>query len=176
MAKKDATSTQTTTPDAGTQQWQRYVRGLLTNLGNQTLGAGGIGLPDYDKQLGQLHENFGIQRDAASAAANDLATKAGAYGGDRAAILQSQAMNDVNRAENQAVTNLGITQNNTQWDRIMQALAAMQGGFTGGGSTTQLTQPGGSLAGGLLGLGMTAGGLGLGNALDKAAFDIFGGA
>lgn len=163
MGKKDATSTQTTRPDAATAQWQELLRQIqaaaLGGLGFGGLGgaAGGVTAPNQGNVYGTaqdaLKANFDRQRLLAGRTANDYATQAGAFGGDRAALLRAAGLGDVNRQESEVLANLGITQQNEQWNRIMQLLGL---GTFGGGSTTSMTQPGSGL-GGLLGAGMTVG-------------------
>lgn len=167
---KDATATTTTRPDAQTAQWQdlwrKSIAGSLGGLtGNQALmdyagnSFNGLGLPDPNLLKDQARQNFGMQRDQATMAANDLATKAGAYGGDRSAILQAQMLGDVNRNESQALGGIDYQNQQDQWQRVMQLLGLAGGASQVGGQTTSQQMPSNPF-GTLIGLGATAGGLG----------------
>ena len=133
------------------------------------MGLGGLDQylsPYLDEVIGSARRDiFDPQRDAASLRANDLATKAGAFGGDRSAILQAEMLRDVNR--NEASTLSGLRESGYQNavnqllserarvgglglagaqglfglgqygdQRMQQALQALLAGFPGGGMTT----------------------------------------
>lgn len=166
----DATSTSSVKPDANTQQYQDVMRRFLLGAlgqasGNSALqGEAGqyglnLGLPDSSALKDQMRAEFDRQRTQAGLSANDLATKAGAFGGDRASILQAQLTNDVNRNEASSLAGLDYQSQQDQWNRIMQ-LAGLAGGGASWGGSTQTQQMPSNFFGTLAGLGTTAAGLG----------------
>lgn len=166
----DSTATSSVTPDKKTQNYQdvlrQYMLGLLGSAsGNQALqGQAGqygtnLGLPDPNALKANARAEFDRQRTQAGLSANDLATKAGAFGGDRSAILQSQLVNDVNRNESSTLAGIDYQNQNDQWQRLMQLAGLAGGGASWGGSTTTQQMPSNPF-GTLIGLGTTAAGLG----------------
>jgi hypothetical protein len=138
-----------------------------------------------------VQSDFDRQRADAGAQANDLATKAGAFGGSRSAVLQSLGNRDINQNESQtlaglryggfrdanqyaqqaggALANLGMGSNAQSNAQLQQFLQAQQSGEQGGGyTTTQKTQ--GSLLGTIAGLAGVAGSFipGVGGAVKAA--------
>lgn len=163
---KDATQTSTVRPDAATSQYQDMFRKLGLGaigglIGNDQLKsyAGGLGQGfgafDANGMKSNIRSNFDLQRQNATLSANDLATKAGAFGGNRSAILQSQLTNDVNRNEANALQ--GVDQE--QFQRLMSLMGLAQGGFGTPGSTQSTTMPSNPW-GTALGLGTLATGMG----------------
>lgn len=145
---KDATQTSTVRPDQNTAQWQdlwrKSIAGALGGLtGNSALTsyAGdfgkGFGLPDYSGVRANLMSDFDRQRAQAGMTANDLATKAHAFGGSRSAVLQSNLLNDVNRNETNALTGLDVQANQEQFQRLMQLLGLAGGAAGVGGQVNQ---------------------------------------
>jgi hypothetical protein len=145
------------------------ARQLTSNLGFASrTGLGDIsGYMDPYQQdvIGGVQADFANQRAGALNTAADLATKSGAFGGSRDAILRAQALRDVNQNESGTLANLRYSGFNDaaarlQADRAMaanlglagfqgqgnlgqfmdqrtlQALQAMQGGLLGGSNTT----------------------------------------
>lgn len=167
---KDATVSSTTRPDAQTAQYQdifrRFALGTLGNVtGNQALQsyAGpfgtGLQLPDPEALKASAMANFDRQRQQAGLSAADMATKAGAYGSDRSAILQAELTDAVNRNETQTLAGIDYQNQADQWARLMGLMGlAGQGGSYGGSTTTQSMpwNPIGTLIGGA----SVAGGLG----------------
>lgn len=166
----DATSTSSVKPDAGTQNYQDIMRQFLLGAlgqasGNSALtGQAGqygmnLGLPNADALKASARDEFGRQRTQAGLTAADMATKSGAFGGDRSAILQSQLTNDVNRNEASTLAGIDYQGQQDQWNRIMQLMGLAEGGAGWGGSTNTQTMPSNPF-GTLIGLGTTAAGLG----------------
>jgi hypothetical protein len=84
-------------------------RGAAGNLGfgSQT-GLGNIGdyfNPFEQSVIGGIQSDFGRQRDLAGMSASDQATRAGAFGGSREAVLRANLMGDVNRNEGITLAN-----------------------------------------------------------------------
>lgn len=149
---KDATQTSTTRPDANTSQWIDLWRKNITDA------QGSLANPAYAGVRTNLMGDFDRQRQMATLQGNDLATKAGAFGGSRSAVLNSQLQDSVNRNETSALSNLDLQQNQEQFQRLM-ALLGMQGNAAGvGGQTQSQTMPGNGL-GGLIGGVATLGSL-----------------
>lgn len=166
----NGTATSSVTPDGKTQDYQnvlrQYMLGLLGNAsGNQALeGQAGqygsnLGLPDPNALKTNARAEFDRQRTQAGLSAADMATKAGAFGGDRSAILQSQLVNGVNQNEASTLAGIDYQNQNDQWQRIMQLAGLAGGGASWGGSTTTQQMPSNPFAM-LLGGAATAGGLG----------------
>jgi len=168
---KDATQTSSVKPDASTQQYQdifrKVIAGELGNLtGNDSLkqyagayGAGSLGLPDYAAGRTQLQNDFQRQRGEATLQGNDLATKEGAFGGSRSAVLNSNLQGDVNRNEASTLTNYDMNAKQQQFQMLAQLLGLGGQGFGQAGYTQSQTMPGNPWAG-ILGIGTTAAGLG----------------
>jgi len=87
---------------------QQFLRGQLGDFTQGQLGvAGQQGLtgiegfynPFNQEVIGGMQGDFAQQRAGAQNRAADVATRAGAFGGDRSAILEAQLTNDVNRNE-----------------------------------------------------------------------------
>ncbi|HET7111723.1 MAG TPA: hypothetical protein VFI41_12700 [Gemmatimonadales bacterium] len=163
-------ATTTTSPDGKTQNYQdvlrQYMLGLLGSAsGNQALtGQAGqygtnLGLPDPTALKDQARAEFDRQRTQAGLSAADMATKAGAFGGDRSAILQAQLVNGVNQNEASTLAGIDYQNQNDQWQRLMQ-LANLAGGGAQWGGSTQTQQMPGNPFGTIAGLAATAGGLG----------------
>jgi len=98
-------------PNAATIGAQGAYGGLLSGLTNgMQTGLGGLDqyLNPYMDQVVDAARTgiFDPQRDQARLRASDLATKAGAFGGDRSAILESQMVGDVNRNEASTLASL----------------------------------------------------------------------
>ena len=62
--------------------------------------------PYMNSVIGGVHNTFDRQRGLATAAASDAATKAGAFGGSRSAVLQALGTHDVNQNESNTVAGL----------------------------------------------------------------------
>jgi hypothetical protein len=91
-------------------QYGQTAQGLAGNLdfASQT-GLQGLDQfmnPYMDSVIAGVQSDFDRQRALAQNAAADQATRAGAFGGDREAILRANALNDVNRNETQALSGL----------------------------------------------------------------------
>lgn len=164
------TATSSTAPDSKTQDYQgilrQYMLGLLGDASGNTALQGqagpygsNLGLPDPNALKDNARAEFARQRTQAGLSANDLATKAGAFGGDRSAILQGQLTNDVNRNEASTLAGIDYQNQGDQWSRLMQ-LAGLAGGGASWGGSTQTQQMPSNPFGTLIGLGATAGGLG----------------
>lgn len=155
---KDATQTSTTRPDANTSQWIDLWRKNITDAQS------GLANPAYAGVRTNLMGDFDRQRQMATLQGNDLATKAGAFGGSRSAVLNSQLQDSVNRNETSALSNLDLQQNQEQFQRLM-ALLGMQGNAAGVGGQTSVQQMPGNGIGGLIGGVATLAGGPLGNLL-----------
>ncbi len=152
---KGQTQTQTVSPDDRTQDFINQYRNRLTGLDP---AAGDYG---YDAARKALVSNFDRQRGLAGVNANQQATAAGAFGGDRHAILQAELMGGVNRDETNALASLGMSEADALWSRIMGQLQLMGDASRLGGMKTRNHQSG-NLFGDLLGAGLTIGGMALG--------------
>lgn len=150
---KDATQTTTTRPDANTSQWIDLWRQNI----NQAQS--GLGNPAYAGVRSNMQSDFDRQRQMATLQGNDLATKAGAFGGSRSAVLNAQLQNGVNQNETRALSGLDLQQNQEQFQRLM-ALLGMQGNAAGVGGQTQSMSMPGNPWGTVLGLGSLATGMG----------------
>lgn len=87
--------------------------------------------------------DFDRQRQGATMQANDLATKAGAFGGSRSAVLQANALDNVNRDESSTLANLRNAGYGQSFDRAMQSgqsLANLGMGALNNYSSGQLAQ------------------------------------
>lgn len=146
---KDSTQTSSVRPDASTQQWIDLWRQNITNA------QGGLANPAYAGVRSNLQSDFDRQRQMATMQGNDLATKAGAFGGSRSAVLNSQLQDSVNRNETSALSNLDLQQNQEQFQRLLQLLQLQGAASQVGGQTTTQQMPG-NLFGNLLGLGGVA--------------------
>jgi hypothetical protein len=95
-------------------QLGRQYGGLTENLGLgtgilQDAANGNVSrfMNPYEQQvIGGVQTDFDRQRQMGMNAASDLATKANAFGGSRSAVLQANALNDVNRNESAMLANL----------------------------------------------------------------------
>lgn len=145
---KDATQTTTTRPDQGTQQWidlwRRNITGAMGDLSN----------PAYAGVRSNMQADFDRQRQMATLQGNDLATKAGAFGGSRSAVLNANLQGDVNRAETSALSGLDLQENQERFQRLM-ALLGLSGQAAGVGGQTQTMQMPSNMFGSLLGAGAT---------------------
>jgi hypothetical protein len=126
-------------------------QGLAGNLGfgSQT-GLGNIG--DYYNPFQQdviagVQSDFGRQRDLANMSAADQATRAGAFGGSREAVLRANLMGDVNRNEGITlanVRNLGFENAAGRLmgerERMLQSGIAGLGGMAGVGQAISAEQ------------------------------------
>lgn len=98
--------------------------GMFTSalgFGSQT-GLGGIDAyqdPYQQQVIGGVQADFDRQRLGATNAARAEATRAGAYGGSRASLLQASALGDVNRAETSTLANLRSQGFNQSADRLL---------------------------------------------------------
>lgn len=148
---KDATQTSSTRPDAKTDSWIDLWRKNITGA------QGDLANPAYAGVRSNMQSDFDRQRQMATLQGNDLATKAGAFGGNRSAVLNAGLQGDVNRQETSALSGLDLQQNQEQFQRLM-ALLGLQGQAAGvGGQTQTQTMPGNGLAGlgGLLATGLS---------------------
>lgn len=161
---KNAQATSTTSPDANTSQyqdlWRHAVAGLAGQvLGNQQLQAYGgtssnLGLPNYGAVMDATRANFDRQRGLVGQQVDSYATREGAFGGNRSAIMKAQGLNDINQNESGTLANLGLQQQQDQWQRILGILGmAGQGNYLGGQVNTQ-QMPSNTL-GNILGYGAT---------------------
>jgi hypothetical protein len=149
---------------------------LLANMGLATqTGARGIERfmdPYQSDVIAGIQRDFDRQRGLTMRGAADAATAAGAYGGNRSAILQAIGMRDVGQQESDvlaqyrsggytdalnrlltersSLANMGLAGMQglqgvgaQDWMQQMQALQMMQGGIGGGGYTTTSTEEGG---------------------------------
>lgn len=158
---KDSTQTSTVRPDASTQQWIDLWRQNITGAQGQ------LANPAYAGVRQNMMGDFDRQRAMATMQGNDLATKAGAFGGSRSAVLNSQLQDSVNRNETSALSNLDLQQNQEQFQRLL-ALLGLQGQAANvGGQTNVQTMPGNTF-GNLLGVGATIAGLGIPGAVAGA--------
>jgi hypothetical protein len=144
-------------PDQQTQDWIKQWRDAISGTwaGKDSMDSG------YAPVRKSLIEDFQRQREGAGMSADQAATQAGAFGGDRQALLKSQLINDVNRNETSALANLGMSEADRKWQQITQLLGLMGAGSQVGGSTTT-QKTGGNLLGDLLGIAGTVGGFALG--------------
>lgn len=150
---KDATQTTTTRPDAATRQWIDLWRQNITGA------MGSLANPAYAGVRQNLTNDFDRQRAMATMQGNDLATKAGAFGGSRSAVLNAALQNDVNQNETAALRGLDMQENQEQFQRLMQLLGLSGAAAGVGGQTTSTSMPSNPF-GTIAGLGLTAGGLG----------------
>lgn len=109
-----ATNTATTTLDASTQaaldnyrktsqaQYGSFQKLPLPNLE----GVESFFNPYQEEVIGAARGDFAHQRKLAEMAAADEATKAGAFGGDRAAVLSGVLQSGVNRDESSTIAGL----------------------------------------------------------------------
>lgn len=130
----------------------------------------------YESQvIGGVQSDYDRQRAQAMNAANEQATKFGAFGGSRSGVLAAQGQEAVNRDEAQKLAalryqgygdafsraqqvlpgllDIGKDMNLEDWNRAIQALGLLGTGLGGGGTST--TQP---LGGGGNAFGTAAGG------------------
>ena len=179
---KDATQTSTIRPDAQTGAFQDVFRKLILGslgglTGNTALQgmagpyASGFGLPNTQALKDAASANFAQQRGQATMAANDLATKAGAFGGDRAALLQSQMLGDVNRNEASTLAGIDYQGQQDSYQRLMGLLGLAGQGASMGGYSQSMSMPSNPW-GSVLGLGALAGGLGWAPFAAKAAGSV----
>lgn len=149
----DSTQTTTVRPDSVTQQWIDLWRNRISQ------GFGDLQNPAYAGVRQNMQNDFDRQRAMATMQGNDLATKAGAFGGNRSAILNAQLQQGVNQQETQALSGLDLQENQEQFQRLM-ALLGLSGQAAGvGGQITQQQMPSNPF-GTLIGLAGAAGGLG----------------
>lgn len=147
--------------------------------------------PFQQQVIDRVNSQFGKQADLASNFVDERATRAGAFGGSRAEIARGQAVGDVANRQADVIAQLlhgGFNEATSRANDAatlglggFQRLADMPGSlfdFVGqfGGQTNRTKQPGGSLLGGLLGLGTTAAGLfsGAGASPGAAALNFVG--
>lgn len=228
MGLKGGSTTQTMTPDEGTQNWVKQYRTTLGNVADsyfqnnpnasqsiydnpnfqqgegilQRAGQGDVSqfMNPFENNVVQgVQSDFDRQRAGAVMQAGDAATKAGAFGGSRSAVLQNLGQRDINQSEANTLAqlrysgyqgaqqyaqqaggnlaNLGMGSNAQSYAQLQQMLAAQQSGEQGGGYSTT-TQQQGSLLGTLAGLaGVGASFIpGVGGAVGKAANLGMGGA
>lgn len=199
MSKKGGSTTQTTTLDPGTQAYVNQLRQQSTNSANSILGqpassfytgpvsqadilknAQGFLNPYQQQVIDASNAQFGQDLGLATRAADQRATAAGAFGGDRAGIERGTAEAQATLGHNQQIANLlssgyqtalnqgiGLTQYNQQLRQqqllapIMQAQAAQ--GLLAGGigpyGTTSTTKKSPGWGSALLGGALTAGSL-----------------
>lgn len=62
--------------------------------------------PFQDQVIGGVQSDYDRQRQMAARQSGDLATQAGAFGGSRSAVLQGEALRDINMDEAQQLANL----------------------------------------------------------------------
>ncbi len=165
---KGQTQTQTVSPDDKTKGWIDQYR---TRIAGLDPAAGDYG---YGAARDALQQNFDRQRGLAGVSANQQATAAGAFGGDRHAILQAELQGGVNRDETNALASLGMSEADALWGRIMQQLGMMGDASRLGGMKTSSHQSG-NLLGDLLGAGLTIGGMAIGGPAGAAAGSAIGG-
>ena len=152
---KSATQTSTTAPDANTQAWIDAWRKNITGA----LGQVGSANPLYAGVRQNMMSDFDRQRQMATLQGNDLATKAGAFGGSRSAVLNASLQNDVNRNESSALSGLDLQQNQEQFQRLLQLLQ-LSGSAAGVGGMTQSTEMPGNPLGAALGFASLIPGIG----------------
>lgn len=127
------------------QGYQRTAGDLAGNLGFASeRGLGGIESyfnPFEQAVVGGVQSDFDRQRQMGQNTAADLATKGGAFGGSRDAILRAQSLRDVNQAETGTLANLRYGGFSDAASRLAQdrAMAANLGmaGFQGLGNLGQ---------------------------------------
>ena len=158
---KDATQTTTTRPDANTSSWIDLWRKNITGA------QGSLGNPAYAGVRSNMQSDFDRQRALATMQGNDMATKAGAFGGTRGSVLNAQLQQGVNQAETSALSGLDLQENQEQFQRLM-ALLGLQGQAAGVGGSTQSVSMPSNPWGTLIGLGTAAGGLGFNPFAKKA--------
>jgi hypothetical protein len=175
----------------GQQAGQLAQQGLGYGMQQGLQGIEGFMNPYLGSVIGAMNPLYDQQRAIANRAAGDMATRAGAFGGSREAVLRGTMMNDVNQqqqAMNANLLNSGF-QNAAQQlmaQRAMQAqmgmgglqglyntglgfgnlqqgfLGAMQGGMQPFSTTTNMrNEQSGSFWGDLLGAGTALAGMGL---------------
>lgn len=204
MAKKGGGTTSTMAMDPATVDYMRRFREMSAgNASRYGAQAGGVygdlaarlrgvtsGLGGIEQYMNPLESgvidavrgDFNTQRGTVDRAAADMATRSGAYGGDREAILRANAMRDVNRNEMSTISGLRMGGYENAIRALMQDRNLMaQLGLAGAGGLGALAQMGaGGMQAGLtptsttnrqqmddpnwwqqiLGLGSTLGGMG----------------
>lgn len=150
---KDSSQSTTVRPDGKTSQWIDLWRNKI----GEAMGALPTA-PDYAGARAGLVADFDRMRTQAGMTADDYATKAGAFGGDRSAIFKANALNDVNANEASTLSRFDLASNQDEWQRQL-ALLGMMGGAANVGGQTTTQQMSGSPLGGLIGLGTTIAGI-----------------
>lgn len=150
---KDSSQSTTVRPDKNTSAWIDLWRNKI----DSAMGALPNG-PDYGAAREGLIKDFVRMRTQAGMTADDYATKAGAFGGDRSAIFKANAVNDVNANEASTLSRFDLASAQDQWQRQL-ALLGMMGGAANVGGQTTTQQMSGSPLGGLIGLGTTIAGI-----------------
>ena len=103
-------------------QLPEFLRGQMDIAGQQGLtGIEGFYNPFEQQVIGGLRGEADLQRAGAQNRAADVATRSGAFGGDRAAILEAQMTDDVNR---NAMNTIGQFQNQGFQNAAGQLLGA----------------------------------------------------
>lgn len=159
----------------------------LAALGGDPNAVAGLMNPYQQQVIGALGQQYDRQRQQAALDVNDAATRAGAFGGDRQALLTGERQGALDRAQMQDTANLlyqgygnainqaaqganlglgasqfynGLTQEQRDW--ALRNAQVLKEGLTGLPYGTQTVTPtqGGGLLGTLGGLGLTFAGLG----------------
>lgn len=189
MPKNSQTSSTSSSVDPGTKAYiEQYRQRAAAQPGYQT-GMQGIenySNPYQQQVIGQIQEEGNRQAGFANLQAADMATRAGAYGGSREAVLRAQMMGDVQRQTGQNVAQYSASGYEDAANRMMQErqfganlglgqLNAMQGGFTptSQSGTETMTQSS-SLFPQLLGAGLGIGGMLLGGPAGAAVGSSIG--
>jgi hypothetical protein len=158
MSKKKSSQSSTVSPDAATLDFLKNARGNSQSLFDLISGGFGQTSPLLTPVLAGVNQEADLQRGALANQVNDLATKAHAFGGDRAAVLQAIGNNDINRNTMNTTSNLQYTDSMANFQRALQAIAAQAGLVPGGATTRTDTRSGGGLLQSLLGTALTVGG------------------
>lgn len=114
QAAADRYAQQNQAPTSGPlADYAGYAQQMAGNLGfGMERGLGGINAyqdPYQQQVIDTSQADFARQRDLAMNAGADQATRAGAFGGSRQAVLQSGLIGDVNRNEASTLANLRST-------------------------------------------------------------------
>jgi hypothetical protein len=180
MAKNS--QTQTSSVDPGTRAYIEDYRRRAQALPGYQTGMQGIEAyqnPFQQQVIGQIQAEGTRQAGFANMQAADQATRAGAYGGSREAVLRAQMMGDVQRQTGQNVAQYTASGYEDAANRMMQDrmnaanvgfgnLNALRGGMTPTTETQTMEQKS-SIWPQLLGIGMGIGGMALGGPPGAAA-------
>ena len=113
------------------QQAREGFGGLTGGLNfAQQTGLGGIGEyfdPYQQEVIGGFQGDVQRQRELSAGRAADVATQAGAFGGNRGAVLEAQGLRDINQMEQQQLGQLRSQGFGSAADRMMQERQRMGG-------------------------------------------------